>query len=61
MVAYFPLRLLLHTETADGAVIPVWENVSPGGVAVLKEVMANRSAREDDIELVHVLSSCSLS
>ncbi|EIN10058.1 hypothetical protein PUNSTDRAFT_125979 [Punctularia strigosozonata HHB-11173 SS5] len=47
-------RLLLHTEAADGAVIPVWEDVSPDGVVVLKEVMAARSAKEDDIELVHV-------
>ncbi|KIJ66912.1 hypothetical protein HYDPIDRAFT_180575 [Hydnomerulius pinastri MD-312] len=35
-------RLLLHTETADGSVIPIWEEVQPGNVAVLKDIMASR-------------------
>ncbi|KAI9463218.1 inositol hexakisphosphate-domain-containing protein [Lactarius psammicola] len=32
-------KLLLHTETTDGSVIPVWEEVRPGNVAVMKDVM----------------------
>lgn len=37
-----PQRLLLHTETSDGSVIPVWEEVQPEDVAVLKDIMASR-------------------
>ncbi|KAF9048553.1 inositol hexakisphosphate-domain-containing protein [Panaeolus papilionaceus] len=33
-------RLLLHTETADGAVVPVWEDVHPDDVVVLKDIMS---------------------
>jgi hypothetical protein len=36
-------RVLLHTETADGAVIPVWEEVQPEDVAVLKDIMESRN------------------
>ncbi|KAH6913140.1 inositol hexakisphosphate-domain-containing protein [Coprinopsis sp. MPI-PUGE-AT-0042] len=36
-------RLLLHTETSDGAVVPVWEDVKPEDVMVLRDVMAKRS------------------
>ena len=35
-------RLLLHTETSDGSVIPVWEEVEPESVEVLKDIMASR-------------------
>ncbi|KAF8556228.1 hypothetical protein OG21DRAFT_1409537 [Imleria badia] len=38
----FDGRLLLHTETLDGSVIPVWEEVQPEDVAVLKDIMASR-------------------
>ncbi|KAI6025906.1 inositol hexakisphosphate-domain-containing protein [Pisolithus orientalis] len=34
-------RILLHTETTDGSVIPVWEGVQPANVAVLKDIMAS--------------------
>ncbi|KAF7336949.1 hypothetical protein MVEN_02131300 [Mycena venus] len=39
-------RLLLHTETEDGSVIPVWEEIQNElqDVAVLKDVMASRKA-----------------
>ena len=37
-------RILLHTETADGSVIPVWEDVQPQGVVVLKDIMASRQS-----------------
>nr|GAT59369.1 predicted protein [Mycena chlorophos] len=33
-------RLLLHTESEDGAVFPVWEDVQEKDVVVLKDVMA---------------------
>ncbi|KAH9958205.1 hypothetical protein BC827DRAFT_614600 [Russula dissimulans] len=32
-------KLLLHTETPDGSVIPVWEEVRLGDVAVVKDVI----------------------
>ncbi|KAJ3508107.1 hypothetical protein NLJ89_g5936 [Agrocybe chaxingu] len=35
-------RLLLHTETADGTVVPIWEEVLPEDVVVLKDIMASR-------------------
>lgn len=35
-------RLLLHTETPDGSIIPVWEDVQPTEVEVLKDIMATR-------------------
>ena len=35
-------RLLLHAETEDGTVIPVWEDVEPGNVVVLKDIMEQR-------------------
>lgn len=46
-------RLLLHSETADGSVIPVWEEVQNEGVIVLKDVMASRTDAGDGVELYH--------
>ncbi|KAK2460946.1 hypothetical protein APHAL10511_007416 [Amanita phalloides] len=43
-------RLLLHTETPDGAVVPVWEEVQTGDVMVLKDIMASRQY-EDGVQL----------
>ncbi|EEB97138.1 hypothetical protein MPER_03599 [Moniliophthora perniciosa FA553] len=45
-------RLLLHSETEDGTVIPVWEDVQPSDVVVLKDIM---ECRRDayGIELVY--------
>ncbi|KAH0833089.1 inositol hexakisphosphate-domain-containing protein [Lanmaoa asiatica] len=37
-------RLLLHTETPDGSVIPIWEEVQSEDVAVLKDIMASRQS-----------------
>lgn len=45
-------RVLLHTETTDGAVVPVWEEVTEENVVVLKDVMAQRR-RVNGIELQH--------
>ncbi|KAI0360175.1 hypothetical protein OH77DRAFT_1394828 [Trametes cingulata] len=44
-------RLLLHTETPDGSVVPIWEEVDPENVMVLKEVMAERRHVADGVEL----------
>ena len=37
-------RVLLHTETTDCSIIPVWEDVQPQGVVVLKDIMALRQS-----------------
>ncbi|KAF9466586.1 inositol hexakisphosphate-domain-containing protein [Collybia nuda] len=37
-------RVLLHTETPDGSVIPVWEEVTRKNVMVLKDIMATRQS-----------------
>ncbi|KAF8490734.1 hypothetical protein JB92DRAFT_3128678 [Gautieria morchelliformis] len=44
--------LLLHTETAEGAVIPVWEQVEPDDVKVVKDIMASRKHIQG-VELYH--------
>lgn len=42
----FDGRLLLHTETEDGTVIPVWETIeSSENVKTLKEVMLEISGQ----------------
>ncbi|OCH86618.1 hypothetical protein OBBRIDRAFT_890367 [Obba rivulosa] len=46
-------KLLLHAETPDGSVIPVWEEVNPENVLVLKDVMAARRRISDDTELAY--------
>ncbi|KAI0264344.1 inositol hexakisphosphate-domain-containing protein [Gloeopeniophorella convolvens] len=46
-------KLLLHTETPDGSVIPVWEEVRPGDVAVMKDVMAARKASQGNVDLFY--------
>ncbi|KAF9260086.1 hypothetical protein L218DRAFT_1079604 [Marasmius fiardii PR-910] len=45
-------RLLLHTETEDGTVIPVWEDVQPSNVVVLKDIMESRRDAYE-VELVY--------
>ncbi|PPQ64598.1 hypothetical protein CVT26_001996 [Gymnopilus dilepis] len=40
-------RILLHTETSDGSVVPVWEEVMPEDVVVLKDIMSARQDRKD--------------
>ncbi|THG97465.1 hypothetical protein EW026_g4541 [Hermanssonia centrifuga] len=47
-------RLLLHTETPDGSVIPVWEEVNSEDVSVLKDVMASRKQLKGGAELRYV-------
>ncbi|KAF5359127.1 hypothetical protein D9756_003293 [Leucocoprinus leucothites] len=36
-------RVLLHTESGDGTVVPVWEEVQPENIAVLKDIMESRN------------------
>ncbi|KAF8071749.1 inositol hexakisphosphate-domain-containing protein [Lyophyllum atratum] len=43
-------RILLHTETSDGTVVPVWEEVKEENVVVLKDAMAARR-RVNGIEM----------
>ncbi|KAG1860386.1 inositol hexakisphosphate-domain-containing protein [Suillus subluteus] len=48
-------RLLLHTETSDGSVIPIWEEVRSPNVAVLKDIMASRKSRHGlDLQYVRI-------
>ncbi|KZP00352.1 hypothetical protein CALVIDRAFT_560340 [Calocera viscosa TUFC12733] len=37
-------RVLLHTETEDGTVIPVWEEAEPSDVAVLRDIFNSRQS-----------------
>ncbi|KAG7451357.1 uncharacterized protein BT62DRAFT_942232 [Guyanagaster necrorhizus] len=45
-------RVLLHSETADGTVVPIWEEVESDNVVVLKDVMASRQSTQG-VELVY--------
>ena len=47
------IRLLLHTETTDGSVIPVWEEVRPGNVAVMKDVMSACKGSNDSVDVFY--------
>jgi hypothetical protein len=53
LIAYLTIRLLLHTETPDGSVIPVWEEVRPGDVAVMKDVMSARKESYDEVDVYY--------
>ncbi|KAG2141169.1 inositol hexakisphosphate-domain-containing protein [Suillus bovinus] len=51
----FEGRLLLHTETPDGSVIPIWEEVQSSNVAVLKDIMVSRKSRHGlDLQYVRI-------
>ena len=41
--------LLLHTETSDGSVVPIWEEVKDEDVVVLKDIMTDRRELDDVI------------
>ncbi|KAK1923782.1 inositol hexakisphosphate-domain-containing protein [Papiliotrema laurentii] len=47
----FQGRILLHTETADGEVVPVWESVDKQDVASIREIMDEASAATTDVQL----------
>ncbi|WWD04103.1 hypothetical protein V865_002168 [Kwoniella europaea PYCC6329] len=50
----FQGRVLLHTETADGEVVPVWESVDACDVASIREVMDDVAATSKDVHLQFV-------
>lgn len=43
----------MHTETSDGSVIPVWEEVRPGDVAVMKDVMSACKESYNDVDVFY--------
>lgn len=47
----FQGRVLLHTESADGEVVPVWETVERGDVHSLRDVMAEAADAQTDVKL----------
>ena len=52
-VSSFGGRLLLHSETSDGSVIPVWEEVDSQDVCVLKDVMSSHKHLKGGVELAY--------
>ena len=47
----FKGRVLLHSETVDGEVVPVWESVRKLDVASLREVMDDAKVMAKDVHL----------
>jgi hypothetical protein len=47
----FQGRILLHTETSDGEVVPLWESVDKQDVASIRDVMDEAAARATDVAL----------
>jgi hypothetical protein len=50
----FQGRVLLHTESADKDVVPVWETLEPSDVHSLREVMDDVAARSQAVDLKFV-------
>lgn len=50
-IEQFQGRILLHTETVDGQVMPVWESADKQDVASLREVMNGAAAASKDVYL----------
>ncbi|WWC93062.1 uncharacterized protein L201_008027 [Kwoniella dendrophila CBS 6074] len=50
----FQGRVLLHTESADGEVIPLWESVDAVDVSSLREVMEDAAVASRDVHLQFV-------
>lgn len=50
----FQGRILLHTETADGDVVPTWESVDKSNVASMREIMDDAETSAQDIHLSFV-------
>lgn len=48
----FGNTLLLHSEAADGKVVPLWENVNREDVDSIRQVMDDVALREMDVNLV---------
>ena len=50
----FQGRVLLHSETADGEVVPIWESVDKSDVASIRGVMDDAAAQSKNCELAFV-------
>lgn len=46
-------KLLLHTETTDGTVVPVWEEVRSEEVEVIRDIMQQREDLGNNIRLYY--------
>ena len=44
---------MLHTETQDGSVVPIWEDARPENISIMKETMASKKNLTDGVELVY--------
>jgi len=44
---------LLHTETQDGSVVPIWEDALPRNISVMKDTMTSRKHLAEEVELVY--------
>ncbi|CAE6436067.1 unnamed protein product [Rhizoctonia solani] len=49
-VNFFQGRILLHTENADGSVMPIWDEADPKDIAVPKDTM---SGQVDEVEVAY--------
>lgn len=47
----FQGRVLLHTESAEKEVVPVWETVGPNDVHSLRDVMDDVTMRESGVTM----------
>ncbi|MCO5589890.1 hypothetical protein L7F22_043859 [Adiantum nelumboides] len=50
-------RLLLHTETEEGGVVPIWEEASPDDIQTLQDVMSHITREYLDYQCTFDLSS----
>ena len=48
-------KLLLHTETEDGSVVPVWEDAQKGDIATVQDIMAQIAAHLPASTQLHFL------
>ena len=50
----FQGRVLVHTESADGEVVPVWETVDRNDISSLRDVMTEAAEQQTDVKLTFV-------
>ncbi len=53
-IGEFHGRVLLHTETAEGNVVPVWESVAKQDVASIREVMNDARKHSKDVHMTFI-------
>jgi hypothetical protein len=53
-LAEFQGQVLLHSETADGDVVPVWERVDKLDIATIREMMDDAEHASKDVDLTFV-------